>query len=364
MNKLLLTKTLQVLLLVVLTIAILYGSREFLIPVVLAGLLAMLFVPLSARLERKGLNRGLSSLAGVLVLLVVVGGIIALLAWQMSNVAQDLSQIKVVAAEKMEQLRQYVSQTLGVSMEQQDKMLEKGQSSGGSNAAKMVGTVMAGLLGMLVNTILVLVYIFLFLYFRGHFKKFILQVVPTAEQAETEKVIHQASGVAQNYLSGMTMMIVMLWVMYGIGFSIVGVKNAIFFAILCGLLEIVPFVGNLTGTAITVLMAVAQGGGNNIIIGVVITYGLVQFIQNYVIQPLVVSSEVDINPVFTIIGLIVGELMWGIPGMALAIPLLGMTKIICDHIESLKPYGFLLGPTKPKVRKSGFADKIKGWFKK
>jgi predicted PurR-regulated permease PerM len=152
-------------------------------------------------------------------------------------------------------------------------------------------------------------------------------------------------------------MIVGLWIMYSIGFSIVGVKFPVFFAIVCGLLEIVPFVGNLTGNLLTVLMVVLQGGGTGMIVGVLITYATVQFLQTYILEPLVVGAEVNINPLFTIIVLVAGELVWGIPGMVLAIPLLGIVKIICDHIEPLKPYGFLIGQQKKK--KEGLIGKIK-----
>ncbi len=365
MNKPLLPKTIQVLLLIVLVPAILYGAREFLVPVALAALLAMLFLPLSSWLEKKGWNRGLASLVCVLSLLVAVVGMIALLSWQMSNVAEDLSQIKTVASERVEQVRQYLSQTLGISREEQDKMMEENQSSGAGGAAKVGATVVGALLGGLVTFILAVVYIFMFLYYRAHFRKFILKLVPKTEEAETTKIIGEASQVAQKYLGGLGLMIVILWVLYGIGFSIAGVKNAVFFAVLCGILEIVPYVGNLTGTAITLLMVVAQGGDGTLMLGVLITYGLVQFFQNNVLTPLIVGSEVNINPVFTIMALLAGELVWGIPGMILAIPLLGIFKIVCDHVETLKPYGFLLGLAGPKSKKSGgIAEKIKGWFKK
>jgi predicted PurR-regulated permease PerM len=150
--------------------------------------------------------------------------------------------------------------------------------------------------------------------------------------------------------------------MYGIGFTIVGVQNALFFAILCGTLEIIPFVGNVTGTSLTVLMALAQGGGSSMVIGVLVTYGLVQFIQSYMLQPLVVGKDVDINPFFSILVLVLGEAVWGIGGMVLAIPLLGMTKIIFDHIEPLKPYGYLIGGDDEKQPDKPFWQKVKGWF--
>jgi predicted PurR-regulated permease PerM len=101
----------------------------------------------------------------------------------------------------------------------------------------------------------------------------------------------------------------------------------------------------------------------NMLIGILITYAIVQFFQSYILEPLVVGAEVNINPLFTIIIIVVGEMVWGVGGMVLAIPMLGIVKIICDHIEPLKPYGFLIGEEKKK-KNSGIVDKIKGMFKK
>src|SRR4029079_6177208 len=129
----------------------------------------------------------------------------------------------------------------------------------------------------------------------------------------------------------------------------------------CGLLEIVPFVGNLTGTAITVIAVITQGGSSSMILGVLFTYALVQFFQTYLLEPLIVGRGVSINPLFTIMGIVAGEMIWGIPGMILAIPLLGIFKIICDHVEPLKPYGFLIGSKREANR--SMIDKIRQWAK-
>ncbi|MEJ7736701.1 MAG: AI-2E family transporter [Chitinophagaceae bacterium] len=363
MNTFPLSKSVSVLLLLFLLIGGLYFTREFAVPVAIAGLLSMLLVPLSRRFEKKGMNRAVATLLCILVMLLVIAGIAALIAWQVSDLAQDTAKMQERIIKMGEQLRQYISKTLGISKEQQQQMLEKQQSSASDSAGTLVKAVLASLMSTLVNAVLVVVYIFLFMFFRGHLKKFILQLVSPGEKQKSEIIINDVSKVSQKYLSGMGMMIVCLWIMYGIGYTIVGVKNAIFFAILCGLLEIVPFVGNVTGTAITLLMAVSQGGSSNMIIGILITYGVVQFIQTYLLEPLVVGAEVNINPLFTILVIIVGEMIWGIPGMILAIPILGMVKIICDHVQPLKPFGFLIGEEKKAKEESGVIKKIKGWFK-
>jgi predicted PurR-regulated permease PerM len=358
----LLTKTVRVLFLLFLVICGLYFAKPFLVPVAFAGILAMLFLPLSRRMENKGINRAVAAIICVLILILVFAGIGALLVWQISDLTSDVTQMEQRITQGFDKLRATVSNTFGITPERQQQMLKKQQSSGSGGIASAVMAFMSSLMGIIANALLTLIYIFLFLFYRSHLRKFILKLVPSDSQTEAQATIREASKVAQKYLSGLGMMIVALWIMYGIGFSIAGVKNAIFFAILCGILEIVPFVGNITGTSLTILMALTQGGGSGMIIGILVTYVVVQFLQTYILEPLVVGSEVNINPLFTILVIIVGELIWGIPGMILAIPLLAIFKIVCDHIPALKPYGFLVGEEKKPKKSGGFLENIKKKF--
>jgi len=358
----LLLKTVRVLFLFFLVFCGLFFASPFLIPIAFAAILAMLFLPLCRRMESKGLNRAIAAIVCLLILLSFFAGIVALLAWQISDLSSDITQMEQRITEAITKLRSGLSNTFGISPEKQQEILKKQQSSDSGGISSLVTGFIGGLMGILTNTLIVLIYIFLFLFYRAHLKKFILKLVTPDKKQEAETIIREASKVGMKYLSGLGMMIVVLWIMYGIGFSIAGVKNAILFAILCGLLEIIPFVGNLTGTLLTILMAVTQGGGSGMITGILITYVVVQFLQTYILEPLVVGSEVNINPLFTILVIIVGELVWGIPGMILAIPLLGILKIICDHIPSLQPYGFLIGEEKKSKKKGGFLDQIKNKF--
>lgn len=362
MAKLSLPKAVNLLLLIVLIVVVLYYGKPFLMPVAFAGILSMLFIPISRRLEKKGLKRGLASLLCVLMVLITIAAFAFLIGWQISNFAQDATQMEQRITTMFDQLRQSISTTFGISPEKQQQMLQKQQSQGGGGIGQAISGFISSLSGMLVNTVLVLVYIFLSLFFRLHLKRFVLQLVPQEQKNNTGKILEQITKVAYHYLAGLAMMIVVLWIMYGIGFSIVGVKNAIFFAILCGVLEIIPFVGNLLGNGITILMAITQGGGSAMVIGIIITYAIVQFLQTYILEPLVVGAEVNINPLFTILVLVAGEQLWGVAGMVLAIPTLGITKIICDNVDALKPVGFLIGQEK-KEKNNNLKGKIKGWIK-
>jgi predicted PurR-regulated permease PerM len=308
--------------------------------------------------------RGMAALLCILLFLSVVTTIFILLGWQLSALAGDLSQIEERIAQFIDQAREYVQKTFGISPEEQKKIMDKQQSAGGSKLSGALTAAMGSITGVIVDTVLVVVYIFLFLYFRSHLRRFLLKLVSLADQPKTQTIINKASGVAQKYLTGLAFMIFSLWILYGIGFSIIGVKHAIFFAILCGLLEIIPFVGNITGTSLTIIATLAQGGDMHMVLAIVIVYAIVQFLQTYILEPLVVGSEVNINPLSTILVIVAGEALWGVPGMVLAIPVLGIVKIICDHIEPLKPYGYLIGEEEKKKGETGLKDKIKRLFKK
>lgn len=349
-------KPLRLLLISVLVVAVLYFGRDVIIPFCLAALLAMLLKPLCVRMEKR-IGRGVAALCCVLILVAAVAVIVLLLSWQMKDIAESLPDMEKRISEFYHQLSESIASRFGVDEAQQKKWLEQQQSSSGDKLAGAATFFLSSLFGILVNTVLVVVYIFLFLYFRQHLKKFFLKLVPAADQHKAVDTMQQSGLVAQRYLAGLAMMITMLWVLYGIGFSIIGVKYALFFAVLCGLLEIVPFVGNITGTALTVLGALANGGDGSMVISILVIYAIVQFTQTYVIEPLVVGAEVNINPLVTILVIVLGEAVWGVGGMILAIPLTGIVKIICDHVEPLKPYGFLIGQEKKK--KEGLVDRLK-----
>jgi len=338
----------------------LYFAKSFLIPLALAGMLATLFLPATTWLEKKKMPRWLAALLCMFALLLIIAGVGTLVGWQLSNLAENAGTIKQKASESFSAAQQFVTTHLKVNMPPPEELLKKGSSDISKFAQASVGSFFEIFTGL----VLTLVYVFLLLFYRSHIKQFIVKLTPTDQQPEMEKMVSGAAKVSQQYLLGMAQMIGCLWVMYSIGFGIIGVDNFFFFAILCGMLEIVPFIGNILGTTITVFVAAASGAGAPLLGGIVITYGIVQLLQTALLEPLILGSHVKINPLFTIMALVVGQLVWGIPGIIIAIPSLAIIKIMCDHTTSLKPYGFLIGEIENKKTSPSLFDKIKGFFTK
>jgi predicted PurR-regulated permease PerM len=347
-------------LLIFLIIAGLFYAKEFLIPLSIGALFATLCLPLCSSMEKRKMPRGLAAFVCLMVLITGIAAVISLLGWQVNELTNDFTLLKLRFVEGTNKIQKYLLDHFGISVEKQSQFVSSQQPLVTGVIQRITGSLPA----IFTHFILIQVYVVFFLYYRGHIKSFLIRLSAPSQRDEVNNVIHKIASISQQYLVGLSKMIGCLWLMYGFGFSVLGIKNALFFAFLCGLLEIIPFVGNITGTSITVMMAATHGAGLSVLAGIVITYAIIQFIQGWVLEPLIVGSQVRINPLFTIIGLVIAELVWGIPGIFLAIPVIAMFKIICDHIDSLRSYGFLIGEIETRKSEAVPLRKIFGWLKK
>ena len=345
---------LKKLLLLFATLVVLHYSKAFLMPLTIGGIIATLFLPFCNWMEAKKIPRGLTAFFSLLLIILLVSAILFLIGWKISSLASDLDSIKLKAIEKFNAFQNYLLVNFGIALEKQSQIFATEQPSYSNIAQKVAGSLQY----LFINAILILAYIFFLLFYRGHLKQFILKLSPAEERANTEDILYRTAKVSQNYLFGLGKMISLLWVLYSVGFGILGVDNFVFFAVVCGFLEIIPFVGNITGTTLTVFVSAINGASAAQLFGIVAVYGTVQFIQGWFLEPLILGPQVKINPLFTIVALLLGEMVWGIPGIIVAIPAIAMLKITCDNVESLKPYGFLIGDVDNGKKRIGILRRL------
>ncbi len=340
-------KVINIQLFVLLSAAILYFAKPVLMPLAIAGMFALVFMPVCRWLERKGCHTVVAALICGLLFTILVAAIVVFFIWHMRHIATEFSDIRQHFADLLQGVRKFMHERFGMDTRKDNNALPLPLQPDGDAIGKMATSLMGGVVSVLINLLLILVYMIMLLCLRHEIRAFILRTSKLESTGKTEIVIHQSVNVVQQYLWGLSIVIICLWIMYSIGFTLVGVNTPVFFAILCGILEIIPFVGNITGSTMTCLMALSQGGGFRMVLGVLVTYLIIQSIQFYIISPLVMQTQISIHPIFTIVVLFAGDLLWGIPGMILAIPVLGIVKIVCDHIEGLQPFGSLLGKNRP-----------------
>jgi predicted PurR-regulated permease PerM len=203
----------------------------------------------------------------------------------------------------------------------------------------------------LVVLFLVPAYVFMIMYYQPLLIEFLHTVFGKDDQKQVSEVISQTKKVIQGYLIGLFIEAVIIATLNSTALLILGIDYAILLGIIGALLNVIPYIGGIVAVALPMIVAFATKSSGWYTVYVFAGYYFIQLIDNHYISPFIVSSKVKINALFSIISVLVGYALWGIPGMFLSIPLLAIIKLIFDHIEPLKPWGFLLGDTMPPIIK-------------
>jgi predicted PurR-regulated permease PerM len=352
-------------------------AKDFLAPITMAALLAMVILPVSRWLEKKGMARGWSSLISTFIILLFCGFLGAIVGLQVKSFSNDWPNIKNTMAPMVEDVQKFVADFTGISPEQQELEIkenlpipldDKGQetqqqknySDGGF---AQIGSYALSFFGAVGNILLTIIYLFFFLLYRRKFRDFLLRMAAEENRHSMGRILSDSISVSQHYLFGRLILILFLAILYSIGLYFSGVQQAILISALAALLSLLPFIGNVLGYFLALGMALISGAGATGAIGVTITFSITQFVESYILEPYIVGNKVHINPVFTIIVVVLGGMVWGIIGMFVSIPFLGILKVILDRIPALEPVGFLLGETEQDddELQGGLFQKIKDW---
>ena len=328
---------------IVLFVMSMYYARGILIPLTTAALIAMLLLPMVRRFEKWKLGKFFSIFFSLIFIVLIIVGVLYILSAQIVSFSDDLPAIQEKMNTRFNDLQAWIGSKTGLTGEEQLMYFKQAMSSLIGVAQSLVGTLLAATTASLVFIGLNIIFIFLFLYYRNRIHNFLLALVPKEEHINTEKIILDISMVTQKYLLGVFTVMGILSVLNSIVFLMIGVPHAVFFGVLASILNIVPYIGVWIGTALPmIMMAITQDSLTPILL-ILIGVWINQQIDNNFLTPTITGSKVAINPLATIVILIVGSMIWGVAGMILFIPLLGVAKIIFDNVEGLKPLGYLIG---------------------
>ncbi|MGC1243772.1 MAG: AI-2E family transporter [Chryseosolibacter sp.] len=348
----------QYLFFIVLITVVMFFGKGFLVPVFFAALLAMLMAPVCRRLDSWGFPRALSTLTCILILVAFLAGVVLIISTQITTFSENMTQIKSKGNELLQQVQSFIEEKSGLSPEEQKEVVKKqaeqsSQQPGPSLPARILG----GITSTLTGIVLTLVITFLMIFNKEQFEVFFLKLYDEHDTDKVKKVVDKISEVSQKYLTGRFMSIMIIATMYSIGLLIVGIKNAILLAGIAALLTVIPYVGTVLGGLFPVFMALVTEDTQTALWAAVVMV-VVQTIDNYFIEPNVVGGEVNLNALWSILSILLGGMIWGVAGMIIFLPLFGIIKIVCDHVQPLKPIGYLLG--EPGGKKP---SKIKLWIK-
>ncbi len=327
-----------------LIITLLKVAQPVLLPLAVAILFSFLLMPISQKLESWKVPRGLAIIISLLVAVLLVAALIYFFYSQVLMFVNDWPELSKQLSAKIDKLFSFISERFNYSEVEQKNWLNERLQSAGSSAASYALGIFSATGSFIASVALLPIFIFFLTYYRDKYKHFVELMANDEEKAgKALGIIKKITVVSQKYLKGLFLVIVILSILNSTGFLLLGLRHAVLFGVLLALLNIIPYIGILIGSIFPVMMALITEDQLGIALGVLGVTIFVQFLENNFITPNVVGSSVSINPFTAILGLTTSALVWGIVGMIIALPFIGMMKVAFDNIDPLKPWGYLMG---------------------
>jgi len=330
--------------------AILFIAKSIIIPLVFATIIAIMLNPVVDFLVRIKINRVVAIAIVMMLTFIVLFAFVSLVISQISRFSDSWPIL-------VEKFTGIINQNISDAASYFDKdpqkiheWITKVQGEIINTSTTAIGQTLVIVGSGLVVLFLLPVYIFLILFYQPILLEFIHRLFSTDYHSKVNEIVNQVKKVIQQYLFGLLIEAVLVAILDTAALLILGIEYALLLGIFGALLNMIPYIGGLVAVAMPMMVALVTKTPVYAIY-VMAAYYFIQLIDNNYIVPYIVASKVKINALFSIIVVLAGNALWGVPGMFLSIPLLAIVKLICDHIEPLKPLGFLLGDTMPPILK-------------
>jgi len=317
--------------------------KFFLVPVIFSSLFAMLMLPLAIRLEKWKIPRAGAAFICLLIILSVFALFVILFSSQVASFTNDLPGLEEKLKERLDGVQQWVEGFTGWNSSEQMSKLNKSMDQMMGEAGGLTTDILKSTGSTLLQFILMLVYFIFFLLYRERIKQFFLLIIKNQYHETTMVIIESISKVTQRYLRGILIVMSILAVLNSVGLLIVGLKHAIFLGVFAAVLNIIPYLGVWVACALCMLTAILSPDESWSLLGIFIVFFTTHFLDANFLTPRIVGSQIKVNPMAVLAGVVLGEMVWGIAGTILFIPLLGISKIIFSNLEPLKPFAYLMG---------------------
>jgi len=332
-------------------ISMLHIAQGILLPLLYAGVTSILISPVVDFMERKGINRIMAIFIVLLLVVAIVVGVIAVISWQMSALSDAWPELKARGSQIVNDSVRWLSHNLNISTYKVNKWISNTSTELAHDNRAMIGHTLTSVSEAVTTIFLTPVYIFLMVLYKPHLLQFAHRLSGKANDERTRSILNETRIVVRSYLVGLAIEMVILAALNSVGLYILGIKYAILLGVIGAILNVIPYVGGLVAMLLFMIVALITGTPMDMLY-VFLLFLVIQFIDNNFIVPKIVGSKVKLNPLASVLAVILGAELWGVPGMFLSIPLLAIVKLVFDRISPLEHWGFLLGdPIAPLLLK-------------
>ncbi len=337
-------KALAISLLVIVIIFVMVMGKTILVPVLVSGFMAMVLVPFCERLESKKVPRSIAAFIAVLIMLIGVVGVVYFSVKQIQSFGDDMETNFVENLDKFaKRVNAYSHEHLGMDLNLGDGIEMSQIVELLSTSENGMSSVVLDVLSTIGDVLLLPVFVFFMLIYRDHFCVFVMKVFKREPNSVLMEHVRNIRHIVHAYLVGAgKVMIILAIVNTGI-LMLLGVKHAIFFGVLSGLLNIIPYLGPMLSAVLPFLYTLVTHDNLFTPFAVVVSFTLVQFVEGAFLTPKITGANVNLNAFVTFLGLLIGGAIWGLEGMILIIPSIAILKRLFELSPDTEPYAYLFG---------------------
>jgi predicted PurR-regulated permease PerM len=332
-----------ILLIIVLIIYLLTIGKGIFVPLLFSLLLAFLLYQPARYLEKR-LHTGKewAALISLIGFVILVGSLVYFITFQVLEFSGDLPLLQQKTTDWINSTQQWIIREYHIDSGQQLEYLHNFTTQLLSFIANSLGAIFIGVGEFIFWMVLVFIYTFFIMSHRTLLLNFILRLFPLQDRVKVKSVVMETRNVTNYYLQGLLIEFVVVSAANSLMFYVVGAKYALLLGVLTALLNIIPYLGIVIGCLLTALVTLTHGSPSLALEAVALLF-LLHVLDANILLPRVIGMRMKINSLITIISVLIGSVIWGISGMFLAIPLCAMLKIIFDNVQSLEPWGMLMG---------------------
>lgn len=322
---------------------ILFIGRDVFVPVAFALLISFILYPVCRWLESKGASRMTAIAIALTLLTILVSGVIALLANQLVSFFHEWPQVEGRLLSALNNFSEWAVQHFNITEAQREMFVNKIFDQAGGNLLQIARNAVTTSAFSVVMLILLPVYVVLILYYRKVWVSVLFRLFSSQQQDHVVEMLMLTIKTYYNFIKGMAAVYLIVGILNSVGLLLLGIPHAILFGFIASILTFIPYVGIIVGSLLPITMAWITYDSVWYPLGVVAIFTFVQYLEANIIFPLAVSSRLNVNTLVTLIAIFTGGILWGVAGMILFVPFLGIVKLIADHNPEWKTISLILG---------------------
>ncbi len=324
-------------------------GKSLLVPLFFSFLVAMLLHPLVKFFEKKHFPRALAAIVALLIFMVLLGGLFYFFSHQVVRLSRDLPSLQAKVMDKWEEIQDWISDKYHITNTQQVAYMNKSANGILNTAMNSAATTFVGIAETLILTIFFFIFTFFILQYRRLLMRFVVELFDHEHNEKVQGIIARIRSLINGYVVGLLIEMSVIAVLIFVSLMVIGVKYALLISIMAAILNLIPYLGIYSCMALAMIITAATGTTGQVV-AVGIVFLVTHFADANVILPHVVGGKVKMNPFITILAVLIGHLVWGIPGMFLFIPLTAILRLISEEVPGMKPWAILMGEESPKPK--------------